>query len=169
MATARTKQINLEGKTVTPGFIDAHTHPASSGRRHLREVDCDLRSIQAIQAAIRQRAAQTPRGKWVLGFKYDDTKTEEGRPLNRQDLDSAAPDHPVYVSHRGGHGSYVTSLAIKLAGVDDRTPDPPGGQFDHDSSGRLTGILRERATERFTKVIPSRFTRDDYREGVKLI
>ncbi len=169
LATARTRSVNLEGKTVTPGFIDAHTHPASSGRRHLREVDCDLRSIQAIQTAIRQRAAQTPRGQWVLGFKYDDTKTEEGRPLNRQDLDAAAPDHPVYVNHRGGHGSYVNSLALKLAGVDDKTPDPPGGQFDRDSSGHLTGILRERATEPFTKAIPSHFTRDDYREGVKLI
>src|SRR5712692_4641820 len=71
LATARTRSVNLEGKTVVPGFIDAHTHPASSGRRHLREVDCDLRSIQAIQAAIRHRAAQTPRGQWVLGFKYD--------------------------------------------------------------------------------------------------
>src|SRR5262249_54563898 len=65
MATARTKQVNLEGKTVVPGFIDAHSHPASSGRRHLREVDCDLRSIKEIQDAIRQRAGKTPPGQWI--------------------------------------------------------------------------------------------------------
>jgi predicted amidohydrolase YtcJ len=170
LATARTRKIDLEGKTVVPGFIDGHTHPASSGRRHLREVDCDLRSIQAIQDAIRKRAAETPRGQWVLGFKYDDTKTEEGRPLTRADLDQAAPDHPVLVNHRGGHGSYVNSLALKMAGVDEKTPDPSGGEFDHDpQTGRLTGTIRERANEPFHRVIPSRFTRDDFREGVKLI
>ncbi|MBI3695916.1 MAG: amidohydrolase, partial [Acidobacteria bacterium] len=169
LATARTRRVNLEGKTVTPGFIDAHTHPASSGRRHLREVDCDLRSIKEIQEAIRKRASETPRGQWVVGFKYDDTKTAEGRPLNRRDLDTAAPNHPVYINHRGGHGSYVNSLALGRADVNDKTPDPPGGKFDHDAQGHLTGILRERATAPFTRAIPSRFTRDDYREGVKLI
>jgi hypothetical protein len=169
MATASTRQINLEGKTVVPGFIDAHSHPASSGRRHLREVDCDLRSISEIQAAIRQRASHTPAGQWVVGFKYDDTKTSEGRPLTREDLDAAAPDHPVYINHRGGHTSYVNSLAMKIAEVDDKTPDPPGGHFDRDASGRLTGGLRERATAPFTRKTPSTYTRDDYREGVKII
>ncbi|HYM28464.1 MAG TPA: amidohydrolase family protein, partial [Steroidobacteraceae bacterium] len=67
LATALTRSVDLEGKAVVPGFIDAHTHPASSGRRHLREVDCDLRSIREIQEAIRRRAAQTPPGQWVLG------------------------------------------------------------------------------------------------------
>lgn len=169
LATARTRSVDLEGKTVVPGFIDAHTHPASSGRRHLREVDCDLRSIREIQEAIRRRAAQTPPGQWVLGFKYDDTKTAEGRPLNRHDLDVAAPNHPVYINHRGGHGSYVNSRALDRADVNDRTPDPQGGKFDHDASGHLTGVVHERATEPFSKVIPNHFTRDDYREGVKLI
>src|SRR5215468_2872328 len=169
IVAARTKQINLEGKTVVPGFIDAHSHPASSGRRHLREVDCDLRSIREIQGAIRQRAEKTPPGQWIVGFKYDDTKTAEGRPLTRDDLDAAAPNHPVYINHRGGHISFVNSLALKIAGVDDQTPDPQGGHFDRDSNGRLTGCARERATGPFTQKIPSVYTRDDYREGVKII
>jgi predicted amidohydrolase YtcJ len=170
LATSRTRSISLAGQTVVPGFIDAHTHPADSGRRHLREVDCDLRSIQAILTAIRERAARTPRGQWVLGFKYDDTKTEEGRRLTRQDLDGAAPDHPVYISHRGGHTGYVNSSAMQLAGVDEMTPDPSGGHLDRDpQTGRLTGTLLERATAPFAAAIPSQFTRDDYREGVKLI
>src|SRR6267142_3917120 len=62
LATRRTKRVDLGGHTVVPGFIDAHTHVASSGLRHLKEVDCDLRSIAEIQAAIRQRAADTPAG-----------------------------------------------------------------------------------------------------------
>src|SRR6266853_1367828 len=69
LATAGAKKINLGGKTVLPGFIDAHSHPAMAGGMHLRMVDCDLRSISAIQAALRERATKTPAGEWVLGFK----------------------------------------------------------------------------------------------------
>jgi predicted amidohydrolase YtcJ len=106
----------------------------------------------------------------VLGFKYDDTKTDEGRPLTRQDLDAAAPGHPVYITHRGGHTAYASSLAFERAGVSERTPDPPGGRFDRDpDTGLLTGKVRERATAPFEKVIPDNFSRDDYRAGVKLI
>ena len=95
LATGRTRKIDLGGKVVVPGFIDAHSHPGSSGLQHLREVDCDLRSIKDIQNAIADRAAKTPKGNWVLGFKYDDTKTAEGRIINIADLDLAAPEHPV--------------------------------------------------------------------------
>jgi predicted amidohydrolase YtcJ len=107
LASPNTKRIDLGGRTVLPGFIDAHLHTASSGLQHLKEVDCDLRSIAAIQAAIRERAAKTPPGQWVIGFKYDDTKTSDGRALTIADLDAAAPGHPVMVTHRGGHTSWV--------------------------------------------------------------
>src|SRR5919202_399040 len=148
LADARTKRVDLGGKTVLPGFIDAHSHPAVAGRLHLREVDCDLRSIRAIQDALRQRAAQTPPGKWVLGFKYDDTKTSEGRPLTRDDLDEAVPDNPVRVSHRGGHTAYDNSLAFRAAGVDEATPDPPGGSFERDpATRRLSGLGKENAPD----------------------
>ena len=169
LAAGRSRKIDLGQKTVLPGFIDAHTHPAESGRLHLRQVDCDLRSIAAIQQALRERAAKTPPGQWVLGFKYDDTKTSDGRRLTLQDLDAAVPDHPVFVTHRGGHEAFTNSVGLKLAKVDEKTPDPSGGQFEHDSSGHLSGRINERAMEAFNKVIPSTYTRDDYHEGVKLI
>jgi predicted amidohydrolase YtcJ len=168
-ATARSRRIDLGKKTVLPGFVDAHSHPAMSGRLHLRQVDCDLRSIKAIQSALRERAAKTPPGEWVLGFKYDDTKTAEGRMLTLKDLDEAVPDHPVLVNHRGGHENFVNSLALKAAQVDENTPDPSGGKFDRDSSGHLNGRIIERAEAAFGKVIPSTFSREDCREGVKLI
>jgi predicted amidohydrolase YtcJ len=132
-------------------------------------VDCDLRSIADILKALRERAAKTPPGAWVLGFKYDDTKTTEGRPLSIKDLDEAVPDHPVFVEHRGGHTAWTNSLALKTAKVDETTPDPSGGKFDRDpATGKLDGHVRETAKEYFTKLFPG-FTRDDHREGVKLI
>src|SRR6202049_551624 len=103
LAAGRARKIDLGGKTVLPGFIDAHSHPAQAGLSHLRMVDCDLRSIAEILKALRERASKTPPGQWVLGFKYDDTKTSEGRPLTREELDAAIPNHPVFVQHRGGH------------------------------------------------------------------
>lgn len=169
MATARTKKIDLGHKTVLPGFIDAHSHPAVSGLMHLKMVDCDLRSIKDIKEAIRQRAAITPKGNWVQGFKYDDTKTSEGRRINIADLDEAAPEHPVMISHRGGHTSYCNSLALKLANVNDSTPNPQGGEFEKDADGKLTGCVKEKANDVFDKLIPDETTRDERREGVKLI
>lgn len=163
-------KVNLAGRTVVPGFIDAHTHPCYAGLRHLRQVDCDLRSIEDIQAAVRQRAAQTPPGDWVTGFKYDDTKTREGRLLTRQDLDAASSRHPVRIEHRGGHTSFVNSLALKLAGISEESLDPPGGHFDRDPrTRRLNGRVRENANAVFENLIPSSASRDDHRQAAKLV
>lgn len=170
LATASTKKIDIGGKTITPGFIDAHSHPAYSGRAHLRNVDCDLRSIKAIKDAIAQKAKNTEPGKWVVGFKYDDTKTSEGRIINRFDLDEAAPNHPVFISHRGGHSAYVNSKALELAGITRNTPDPQGGKIGRDkASGELTGQLLENGTDAVEKLIPNEFTRQDYQDAIKLI
>src|SRR2546427_6228461 len=150
------RKLDLTGKTIVPGFIDAHSHPADAGRLHLRMVDCDLRSIREILAALRERAAKTPPGDWVLGFKYDDTKTNDGRALTIADLDSAAPDHPVKIQHRGGHTAYCNSLAFRKAGIDDKTPDPRGGKIDHDpATGKPTGRVAETAQNLVDKVLGS--------------
>ncbi|HEY6548022.1 MAG TPA: amidohydrolase [Vicinamibacteria bacterium] len=170
LATARTMKLDLGGRTVVPGFIDAHSHPASSGYKHLKQVDCDLRSIEAIVAALRERGGRTTKGEWVLGFKYDDTKTSDGRGLRREDLDRVSTDHPVLVEHRGGHTAYVNSMALALAGVSEATPDPAGGRFDRDpAGGRLTGRAAETAVGAFERLIPQGLTRDERREGVKII
>jgi predicted amidohydrolase YtcJ len=167
LATARTRKIDLAFKSVLPGFNDAHAHPVESGVEHLRKVACDKDSIEEIQAALHERATQTPPGQWVLGFLYDDGKTP--RPLNRHDLDAAAPDHPVLVQHRGGHTAFVNSIALQLAQVNDQTPDPPGGRFEHDASGHLTGFVGDAAAHVFFKLIPQKNTREDYRHGAAFI
>ncbi len=167
--TSFTKKVNMEGKTITPGFIDAHSHPGSSGRRHLVDIDCSLSSISDIVTAVSEKAQTTPAGQWIFGFKYDDTKTIEGRYLTRDDLDMAAPDHPVYINHRGGHTSFVNSLALKMAGINESTPDPQGGHFDRNSqTGKLNGRILETANDFFYKFRPE-VTDSTYVDGVALI
>ncbi|MDE0110601.1 MAG: amidohydrolase [Bryobacterales bacterium] len=168
IAGANTTVIDAEGMTVTPGFIDAHSHPSGAGVDELLHVNVDLRSVKAIQTALRERVETTPRGEWVVGFKYDDTKLDEGRPINRRDLDLIAPNHPVEVRHRGGHTAVYNSRAFQLAGITAQTPDPRGGRY-YRESGELTGLVAEHARDPLRRLIPSASTRDQRRAGVKLI
>ena len=169
LASSRTETIDAEGMTVVPGFIDAHSHPSSAGVNELVQVNADLRSITEIKEVLRQRAAITQEGQWVRAFKYDDTKLTEGRPINRFDIDEVVPNHPAVVGHRGGHTGVYNSMALALAGVTSETPDPPGGRFYRDSNGVLTGLAAERARYVFNSLIPSDSTREQRRDGVKLI
>ncbi len=165
---AGTRVVDHRDAVIVPGFVDAHTHPASAGVRELKDVNVDVRSIAEIKNRMAARAQATPDGEWVVGFKYDDTKLAEGRPVNRQDLDEAVPDHPAVVGHRGGHTSVYNSRAFELAGVDMETPDPPGGKF-YRADGALTGLVAERANYVFRSLIPSVHTDQDRQDGVALI
>lgn len=169
LANASTRKLDIGGKTITPGFIDSHSHPASSGRQHLIHIDCDLRSIKAIQDAFHEKAQKTKPGVWISGFKYDDTKTAEGRYINRYDLDAVTTEHPICITHRGGHTAYVNSKALELAQIDRNTPDPEGGMIVRDEEGKPTGLLKENAVDLASKFIPNEFSAKDNQAGVKLI
>jgi len=134
---------DLGGAVVFPGFIDSHSHP--DGADEVTGADVNLRSVAAIQEAMRAQAGKTPPGQWVIGYKYDDTKLAEERPANRQDLDQAVPLQPAIIRHRGGHTAVVNSRGLELAGVTRDTPDPPGGHFGRDERGELTGFVAEKA------------------------
>jgi len=168
LSHAQCEVIDAEGMTIAPGFIDAHSHPSAYGVAELVHVDVNLPSIEEIKKVLRRRAAKTPPGQWVIGFKYDDTKLSEGRPINRFDLDEAVPDHPVVVGHRGGHTSVYNSKAFQLAGVTARTPSPEGGKF-YVEDGQLTGLAAETADEKMRELVPSGSTREQRRQGVGLI
>jgi len=169
MVGSRTEIIDAEGMTITPGFIDAHSHPSGAGVNELVQVNADLRSVTEITSALRERADSTPEGQWVRAFKYDDTKLAEGRPINRFDIDEVIPNNPVVIGHRGGHTSVYNTTALAMAGVTAETPDPPGGRFYRDSNGVLTGLVQGPARNVFSGLIPSDSTREQRRDGVKLI
>ena len=137
---ANTTVLDARGQTVTPGFIDAHSHPLLAQEGISANVN--LRRISDVKAALGAQARKTPPGQWVLGSMYDDTKFEDGRPLNKKDLDEATPDHPVFVRHRGGHTAVVNTRAYELAGISADTPDPVGGRYFREN-GELTGKIAE--------------------------
>jgi predicted amidohydrolase YtcJ len=144
-----TEVIDAEGMTVTPGFIDTHCHP--SGVNELYGVNTNLRTVGEIQAALRAKANDTPPGRWINGFMFDDTKVIDG-PLHRTHLDEAVPNHPVNVAHRGGHTNWYNSAAFALAGITRDTPDPPDGRFARDDDGQLSGMTAENARRVFSDV-----------------
>ena len=148
-ANASTKRIDATGMTLTPGFIDAHSHPLFA--EEAVGVNVNLRRIDDVKDALAGKAANTPPGHWVRGVMYDDTKFEDERPLNRNDIDDAVSDHPVYVGHRGGHTGVVNSMAFEIAGVSNDTLDPEGGRYFRED-GELTGKVAEHARQAFFDV-----------------
>jgi predicted amidohydrolase YtcJ len=167
LAGKTTRRVDLARRRVLPGFNDAHAHPWAGGLDQLKKVACDKTSIDEILAALRERAVATPPGRWVQGYLYDDGKTP--RPLTRADLDTAVPDHPAIVTHRGGHTAYVNSLALTQVGATPTTPDPPGGRFEHGADGQLNGRVADKAMEAVLDKIPEELTRDDHQRSIALI
>jgi predicted amidohydrolase YtcJ len=149
LAGPDTKRIDARAMTVTPGYIDAHSHPLFA--EEAVGVNVNLRRIDDVKDALAGKAANTPPGHWVRGVMYDDTKFEDERPLNRHDIDDAVPDHPVYVGHRGGHTGVVNSMAFEMAGITNDTPDPVGGRYFRED-GELTGKVAEHARDVFYEV-----------------
>ncbi len=149
LAGKGTRLLDAKGMTIVPGFIDTHNHPR--GTTLLYDVlvgnpfEVEFVSIASIIAKLRARARQTPAGTWVEGYFHDDTKLTDKRQLTRQDLDQVSTEHPVVVRHRGGHTAFYNTLAFALAKVTANTPAPPGGTFDLDSSGGLSGRVTDRA------------------------
>ncbi|MBV8820063.1 MAG: amidohydrolase [Acidobacteriaceae bacterium] len=159
-----TAKWDAQGSSIVPGFIDTHNH--AGGTTLLYEVlvgnpfEVEFVTIDSIIQKLRARAAQTPPGFWVEGYFFDDTKVKDGRQLNIHDLDQVSKDHPVAVHHRGGHTSFYNSKAFELADVNSRTPNPPGGTFDKDSSGALNGRVTDTAKSAFARA-GKRQTRSD--------
>ncbi len=147
----KTRVIDLHGKTLLPGFIDAHGHFPGSG---MREIAADLNSppigtitgIPQLLAAMKAQAAATPDGDWVSGFGYDDTLLAEKRHPTRAELDQVSTTQPVTISHVSGHMMVANSVALALADIDADTPDPAGGVIGRrPGTTEPNGLLQETA------------------------
>lgn len=144
--------VDLKGRTLMPGFIDAHLH--LKGLSH-RSVEPDkARSIAELGTMVVAKAKTLGPGEWVIGVGWDEALLAEMRNPSRADLDAIAPDNPVVLVRAGGHSAVVNSAGLKLAGIDSKTADPEGGLIERGADGRPSGVIRER-TDIVLKLVPA--------------
>ena len=148
-----TKVIDAGGRLLLPGFEDSHVHFVS-GSQSLAKVDlAGTKTVEEIQARIRQFAQEHPEAAWVQGRGWMYSAFPGNMPHKKQ-LDEVVPDRPAIMTCADGHTSWVNSRALALAGIDRRTPDPRNGKIVRDENGEPTGALLESADAPFEKIIP---------------
>jgi predicted amidohydrolase YtcJ len=138
-----TQLVDLKGAFVMPGFNDAHVHLADAGQTRL---GVDLNGCTSLPDMLRRvgvAANQALPGQWLLGGGWDHTLWSDQTLPTRQDLDRVTAGHPALLDRVDGHIAVANSAALGISGVTGQTPNPAGGQFDHDAKGDLTGIVRE--------------------------
>ena len=142
------KEIDLRGKTMIPAFIDPHGHFPDPGFIQLFRVDLappprgDCLNMAEALRRLSNKAAQTPKGDWVMGVLFDNTAIAERRMPTREELDSVSTEHPVWVIHASGHNGAANSYTLRQQGITRETPDPPGGRYGRDpQTGALNGLI----------------------------
>jgi predicted amidohydrolase YtcJ len=145
--------VDLAGGTLLPGFIDAHAHPVFAGNQ-LRH--CDLREAPdaaGYVAVVAAYAREHPDEEWITGGGWSMDAFPGGVPT-RETLDAVVPDRPVFLPNRDGHGAWVNTRALELAGIDAATPDPADGRIERDASGAPAGMLQEGASALVGRLLP---------------
>lgn len=145
--------IDVGGRTIVPGFVDAHNHFLATGES-LSSIDVrypNVASSDDLVGAVREAAVSTPAGTWIYAFGFDHAKYD--KTPTRWDLDRATTRHPVLVYHVSGHHALVNSAAMQARGLDEATPDPPGGELVRDGEGRLTGLCLDAAMNLILPVV----------------
>lgn len=151
----QTKVVDAQGRLLLPGFNDAHVHFVDGGD-HLQEVQLkDATTPGDFARRIAQRAKKTSKGEWVTGGDWDEQKWSPAELPTRQLIDADTPNTPVFVNRYDGHESLANTVALQLANITAKTPDPPGGEIVHDAQGNPTGVLRDAAQDLVAKVMPS--------------
>ena len=164
----RTRVIDLEGRSVLPGFEDSHIHLLATAARSIDLRPDTTPDMRAFLEKIEEKAV--PEGEWIIGSGWNQDKIEWGRDYKwptKEDLDEVAPDNPVYLLRICGHIAVCNSRALELANINRKTPQPEGGWMDKYPDGELTGILRESAMEQVKREIPVR-SYDDLQRMIEL-
>lgn len=164
---AETNVIDLEGKTVIPGMIDAHVHFLNLGNRLLQLDARNVRDKDEIIERVAERVTQAAPGEWIQGRGWDQNRWSIKEFPTKEELDAASPDNPVYLGRVDGHAAWVNSRALEIAGITEETEDPPGGQIIRYASGEPAGTLVDNAFRLVTAHIPP-ISRDQKRRAFAL-
>jgi len=143
---------DMHGRVILPGLTDAHIH-LETYAFGLQKIDCETATRQACLDRVAERAAALAPGEWALGHGWNQNLWREGFG-SAADLDAAAPHNPVYLTAKSLHAGWANTAALRLAGLTDETPDPPGGRLGRDAQGRLNGLLFESAMRLVEAAIP---------------
>ena len=146
------QSVDLGGKTVIPGLVDAHIHLAKYAR-WLSMVDCEQPTAAACLDLVRLRAADSPKDSWIIGHGWNQNAWGAFGKLS--ELDAAVPNNPAYLTAKSLHAAWVNSSALHISGIDDSTADPEDGAIQRDESGKATGILLEGAMRMVAGHVPS--------------
>src|SRR5947199_1887949 len=150
----QTEVIDAGGKLLLPGFNDAHLHFIQGGAQ-LEQVNVvDAATPEEFAKRIAAQAAKTPKGEWILGGRWDETKWAKPELPTKDLVDPVTRDTPIFVERYDGHEALANSAAMKLAGINAKTADVPGGVIVRDSSGNPTGIFKDAAMTLMYKAIP---------------
>ncbi len=147
--------IDLRGRLAVPGFIDNHTHFVDGGLQRSRVQLRDAATPREFARRIAEHAEKAGPGNWITGGAWDHTLWNPPALPSRQLIDPIAPENPVFVSRLDGHMGVANSMAMRLAGIDRETPDPPGGTIVRDAGGEPTGVLKDAAQIMIERAIPS--------------
>lgn len=154
LAPGGARLVDLKGATVFPGFSDAHAHLSGIGWRELNFDLTGVESIAALQARLRERAAED-RSAWIVGVGWIESKWTPVVFPTRHDLDAAVASRPVVLERADGHAVVVNSKALELAGIDRETPDPEGDRILREpKSGEPTGMLIDAAMDIVNRLVP---------------
>ncbi|HET9441163.1 MAG TPA: amidohydrolase [Longimicrobiales bacterium] len=162
-----TRVIDMAGKTVLPGLIDAHGHLGDLGT-FLRSVDLfGTRSYEEVIERVARRAAQLPAGSWVIGRGWDQNDWPDTRFPTHERLSAAVPAHPVLLERVDGHAVLANARALRLAGITRTTPDTAGGRIVRDARRNPTGVFIDNAMSLVERVVPEE-TPAEQLEGAQL-
>ena len=161
-----TRVIDAGGHLLLPGFNDSHVHFVSGGLQLASLQLNDATSAQEFVRRIAERAKNTPKGEWILGGDWDETKWTPAQLPTKEMIDPVTSNNPVFVSRYDGHMGLANSVALRLAGITAQTPDPPGGVIVRDAQGNPTGGLKDAALDQMDKTVPP-LTREQREQAVK--
>src|SRR5688500_1966230 len=150
----RTRVIDAKGKLVIPGFNDAHVHFLETGIQ-LSSVDLrDAKTPQEFVDRIKAFAAKLPKGRWILGGKWDHENWTPNNLPTAAMIDAVTPDNPVFIDRLDGHMALANTLAMTLAKVDKNVKDVDGGEIIRDAGGNPTGVFKDAAMIYVSRAIP---------------